>query len=354
MTTGEFEAFHLYSMRQAIEEDFILDVLRNYATYKAYWRLLKTIEDDPRYDKKQGFASAQVVRRATPHAIDEKVRIMVEHFAAQVQDQIGGRAKAMIVTRSRLARGALQAGRRQVSERARAIPSRRWWPSPAPCQDGGRPYTESGMNSEGAGRTIGERQTAKDIRAPEYRFLIVANKFQTGFDQPLLHTMYVDKKLGGVNAVQTLSRLNRTFPGKKGTPWCSTSPTRPRRSARRLRALLRDDAPLRGDRPEPALRDPERILLGFHVYTEADVRPLPSVYFDPEGDSGLSSMPRSRRSWTASESFPRRGAIRLPRPADGLHPALCLPLAGAAFRGRGPREALRLRPPPAAAGSRRP
>src|SRR2546428_152896 len=84
-------------------------------------------------------------------------------------------------------------------------------------RDSGKDYTESRMNSEGETRTIGESQTAKTFERPEYRFLIVANKFQTGFDQPLLHTMYVDKKLGGVNAVQTLSRLNRTHPGKNGT-----------------------------------------------------------------------------------------------------------------------------------------
>src|SRR5439155_21317088 len=99
---GKFEPFHLYRMRQAIEEGFILDVLENYTTYKAYWRLLKKIEDDPRYDKKKASYLLKSFVELHPHAINEKVRIIVEHFAAQAQNAIGGRAKAMIVTRSRL------------------------------------------------------------------------------------------------------------------------------------------------------------------------------------------------------------------------------------------------------------
>ena len=99
---GKFEPFHLYSMRQAIEEGFILDVLANYTTYTAYWRLLKKVEDDPRYDRKKAEYLLKSFVELHPHAIGEKVRIMVEHFAAQVQSEIGGKAKAMIVTRSRL------------------------------------------------------------------------------------------------------------------------------------------------------------------------------------------------------------------------------------------------------------
>ena len=99
---GSFAPFHLYSMRQAIEEGFILDVLENYTTYTAYWRLWKTVEDDPRYDKHKAAFLLKSFVELHPHAIGEKVRIMVDHFAEQVQNQINGRAKAMIVTRSRL------------------------------------------------------------------------------------------------------------------------------------------------------------------------------------------------------------------------------------------------------------
>ena len=207
---GSFGPFHLYSMRQAIEEGFILDVLENYTTYRAYWRLLKKIESDPRYDKTKAAYLLKSFVDLHPHAVDEKVRIMVEHFTAKSQSEIGGRAKAMIVTRSRLhaVRYKLAVDRHlaQLGNPFKALVA-----FSGTVQDGGQSYTEPMMNG------IPEAQTARTFEAPEYRILIVANKFQTGFDQPLLQTMYVDKKLGGVNAVQTLSRLNRTHPGKPGT-----------------------------------------------------------------------------------------------------------------------------------------
>ena len=207
---GSFAPFHLYSMRQAIEEGFILDVLESYTTYKAYWRLLKTIEDDPRYDKSKASHLLRSFVDLHPHAIDEKVRIMVEHFTAKSQSEIDGRAKAMIVTRSRLHAVRYKlAVDRHLAELG--SPFKTLVAFSGTVQDGGHSYTEANMNS------IPEAQTARTFESLEYRMLIVANKFQTGFDQPLLQTMYVDKKLGGVNAVQTLSRLNRTHSDKPGT-----------------------------------------------------------------------------------------------------------------------------------------
>src|SRR5713101_7699186 len=144
------------------------------------------------------------------HAIGEKVKICVEHFATHAQSDIGGKAKAMIVTRSRLHAVRYKlAVDKYLAERG--YPFKALVAFSGTVQDGGESYTEPGMNG------FPEAQTAKTFERPEYRFLIVANKFQTGFDQPLLHAMYVDKKLGGVGAVQTLSRLNRTHPEKKGT-----------------------------------------------------------------------------------------------------------------------------------------
>src|SRR5713101_8233179 len=207
---GRFAPFHLYSMRQAIEEGFILDVLASYATYKAYWRLLKKVEDDPRYDKKKAEYLLKSFVELHPHAIGEKVKICVEHFATRAQSDIGGKAKAMIVTRSRLHAVRYKlAVDKYLAERG--YPFKALVAFSGTVQDGGESYTEPGMNG------FPEAQTAKTFERPEYRFLIVANKFQTGFNQPLLHAMYVDKKLGGVGAVQTLSRLNRTHPEKKGT-----------------------------------------------------------------------------------------------------------------------------------------
>ncbi len=203
---GKFAPFHLYSMRQAIEEGFILDVLANYATYKAYWRLLKKIEDDPRYDKKKAEYLLKSFVELHPHAIGEKVKICVEHFASKVQGEIGGKAKAMIVTRSRLhAVRYKMAVDQYLTERG--YPFKALVAFSGTVKDGGKDYTESKMNSEGESQTISEAQTAKTFEQPEYRFLIVANKFQTGFDQPLLHTMYVDKKLGGVQAYRAAAVL---------------------------------------------------------------------------------------------------------------------------------------------------
>ena len=205
-----FVPFHLYSMRQAIEEGFILNVLESYTTYRAYWRLFKKIEDDPRYDKSKAAYLLRSFVDLHPHAIDEKVRIMVEHFIGKSQSEIGGKAKAMIVTRSRLHAVRYKlAVNRHLAELG--LPFKALVAFSGAVQDGGHSYTEWSMNG------IPETQTAKAFEAPEHRILIVANKFQTGFDQPLLQTMYVDKKLGGVNAVQTLSRLNRTHPDKGGT-----------------------------------------------------------------------------------------------------------------------------------------
>jgi len=207
---GSFAPFHLYSMRQAIEEGFILDVLANYTTYETYWRLLKTIEDDPRYEKIKAAYLLKSFVDLHPHAISEKVGIMLDHFAAKVQSNVEGAAKAMIVTRSRLhaVRYKMAADHYLAQQ---GLPFEALVAFSGTVKDGGKSYTEAGMNG------FPEAQTAKKFESPGYRFLIVANKFQTGFDQPLLQAMYVDKKLGGVNAVQTLSRLNRTHPSKQQT-----------------------------------------------------------------------------------------------------------------------------------------
>jgi len=274
---GKFEPFHLYSMRQAIEESFILDVLANYTTYKAYWRLLKKVEDDPRYDKKKAEYLLKSFVELHPHAIGEKVRIMVEHFAAQAQGEIGGKAKAMIVTRSRLHAVRYKlALDKYLSERR--LPFKALVAFSGSVKDGGKDYTETKMNSEGQSRSISESQTAKAFERPEYRFLVVANKFQTGFDQPLLHTMYVDKKLGGVNAVQTLSRLNRTHPEKKGTMVLDFA-----NETDEIKAAFEPyyETTLLSEATDPnLLYEIQSRLAAFPVYTDADVNGFASVYFN--------------------------------------------------------------------------
>lgn len=275
---GKFEPFHIYSMRQAIEESFILDVLENYTTYQAYWRLLKTIEDDPVYDQSKASHLLKSFVEIHPHAIDEKVNIMVGHFAAQVQDQIGGLAKAMIVTRSRL-----HAVRYKLAVDRYLTEHGHTWKTlvafSGTVRDGGKSYTEAGMNSEGKDHTIGESRTAREFDRPEYRFLIVAAKFQTGFNQPLLHTMYVDKKLGGVNAVQTLSRLNRTRPGKNGTAVIDFA-----NDAEEIRKAFEPyyETTLLSEGTDPnVLYEHQSRLLDFDVYTESDVNAFAARFFDP-------------------------------------------------------------------------
>jgi type I restriction enzyme R subunit len=208
--------FSLYPMRQAIEEGFILDVLENYVTYKSYWRLLKTIEDDPQYDRKKAQRQLKHLVELGEHAINRKVAITIEHFAHHVAHRIAGQAKAMIVTRSRL-----HAVRYKLAVdhylREHEYPFKALVAFSGSVKDGDNEYTETGMNTASAGVRIPQSATANTFNKPAYRLLVVANKFQTGFDQPLLHTMYVDKKLGGVNAVQALSRLNRIHPYKTET-----------------------------------------------------------------------------------------------------------------------------------------
>ena len=270
---GKFAPFHLYSMRQAIEEGFILDVLANYTTYKAYWRLLKKIEDDPRYDRQKAEYLLKSFVDLSEHAIREKVRICVEHFAAQVQNEIGGKAKAMIVTRSRLhAVRYRRAVDKYLAERGYPFKALVAFSGTVNDPRGGPPYTEANMNG------FPEAQTARTFERPEYRFLIVANKFQTGFDQPLLHTMYVDKKLGGVNAVQTLSRLNRTHPEKNGTMVLDFA-----NEANDIKKAFEDyyETTLLSEATDPnLLYEVQTRLSTFPVYTDADVTDFARIYFD--------------------------------------------------------------------------
>jgi type I restriction enzyme R subunit len=302
---GKFEPFHLYSMRQAIEEGFILDVLASYTTYKAYWRLLKKIEEDPRYDKSRAQALLKAFVELHPHAIGEKVKIAVDHFAAQVQHGIGGKAKAMVVTRSRLHavryRLAIDEYLREKGHPFRALVA-----FSGTVQDGGRSYTEAGMNA------LPETQTAKAFDRPENRLLVVANKFQTGFDQPLLCAMYVDKKLGGVNAVQTLSRLNRTHPEKRGTLVLDFA-----NEADEIRAAFEPyyETTLLSESTDPnLLYEIQSRLQGFPVFVQADVDAFAHVYFDPKATqdrlyAALAPVVERFRELSADEQRDFRGQV---------------------------------------------
>ncbi|MEN6427283.1 MAG: DEAD/DEAH box helicase family protein [Phycisphaerales bacterium] len=208
------EPVHRYTMCQAIEEEFILDVLKHYTTYTTYYKLLKACEDDPNVERKKAARALARFLRLHPHNIVQKTEVMVEHFQAVTRHKIGGRAKAMVVTGSRLeAVRYKQSFDRYIKKKG--YPIKTLVAFSGTVQDDklrGVEYTEVSMNLG-----IREKELPEKFTTQEYHVLLVAEKYQTGFDQPLLHTMFVDKRLAGIQAVQTLSRLNRAHPLKEDT-----------------------------------------------------------------------------------------------------------------------------------------
>ena len=214
---GRYHPYHIYSMRQAIEEGFILDVLKNYMTYKMYYKIAKNIPDDPELNTTAGINAIRNYESLHPHNISQKTAVMLEHFRSVTMHKIGGRAKAMIVTPSRLhAVRYLLEFKRQIEDKGYADLDVLVAFS-GEVDDNGESYTEEKLNKTKDGETIKEKALPAAFHTDEFGMLIVAEKYQTGFDEPLLHTMFVDKKLSGVKAVQTLSRLNRTTKGKQDT-----------------------------------------------------------------------------------------------------------------------------------------
>ena len=204
--------FHSYSMKQAIQEGFILDVLQNYTPVESYYRLMKTVPDDPEFDTKKARKKLRKYVESHEHAIRQKAEIMVDHFLEQVlaRRKIGGQARAMIVT-SGIERAiqyfhAVKAYLQEIKSPCKAIVA-----FSGEHEYQGQKVTEASLNG------FSSNLIPEKIVEDPYRFLIVADKFQTGYDEPLLHTMYVDKPLSGIKAVQTLSRLNRAHPQKHDT-----------------------------------------------------------------------------------------------------------------------------------------
>lgn len=206
-----FIPFHLYSMKQAIEEGFILDVLRGYTTYKSYYKILSSIkDDDPRYDKKKANAKLKAYVENHKDSIAKKAEIMIEHFFTHSYKKIGAKSKAMVVTKSR--KSAIYyyfAFRKYLKDHYPQFEAIVAFSGELHLD--GETYSESALNG------FSEGVLKEEFKKDKYKFLIVAEKYQTGFDEPLLHTMYVDKKLSGVSAVQTLSRLNRICKDKEDT-----------------------------------------------------------------------------------------------------------------------------------------
>ncbi len=213
---GSFHPFHVYSMKQAIQEGFIMDVLQNYMTYNTCFKIAKTIPDNPDVPASR---AAKVIKRFEelhPYNISQKSQIIVETFLSTTSKAIGGKGKMMVVTSSRLA------AVRYYHEVKRYIEEKGYTnvdvlvAFSGSIKDGGEEHTESSLNVRKDGSRISEEQTKAEFH-DNFNMLIVAEKYQTGFDEPLLHTMIVDKKLRGVKCVQTLSRLNRICTGKTDT-----------------------------------------------------------------------------------------------------------------------------------------
>lgn len=213
---GTFHPFHIYSMRQAIEEGFILDVLSNYMTYSTCFKIAKNTPDNPELPESRATKLIKKYQKLHPYNISQKSAIIVETFRDTTRHKIGGKGKMMVVTDSRLA------AVRYFHEIKRYIKEHGYTDMDVltafsgSVQDGTEEYTESSLNVRKDGSHISETQTKAEFH-DNFNVLVVAEKYQTGFDEPLLHTMIVDKKLKGVKAVQTLSRLNRTCTGKIDT-----------------------------------------------------------------------------------------------------------------------------------------
>ena len=269
--TVRHRAFHAYTMKQAVQEGFIVDVLQQYTPVSSYYRLAKTVEDDPEFDARKAQRKLRRFVEGHDHAVRLKAEIMVDHFHDQVlaRNRVGGEARAMVVTNG--IERAIQYFRaigdylRERKSRYRAIVA-----FSGEHDFGGGNVTEAGLNGFPS-RDIPER-----IREDPYRFLVCADKFQTGYDEPLLHTMYVDKPLSGVKAVQTLSRLNRAHPRKHDAfvlDFQNDSDTIKAAFA----DYFRSDGPCRRDRPRQAARPASRTRRRAGLHPGAGRRPRPPL-----------------------------------------------------------------------------
>ncbi len=265
--------FHSYTMKQAIEEGFILDVLKHYTPVNSYYRLIKTVESDPEFDTKRAKKKLRRYVESHDHAIRLKAEIMVDHFHEQVLalNKIGGQARAMVVT-SGIER-AIQY-HHAISEylAERKSPYKAIVAFSGEHDYAGKKVTEASLNG------FPSSQIADKVQEDPYRFLICADKFQTGYDEPLLHTMYVDKVLSGIKAVQTLSRLNRAHPQKHDVfvlDFMNDSDTIQEAFADYYRTTI-----LAEETDPNKLHDLKAALDGYQVYAAAQINELVSLYLN--------------------------------------------------------------------------
>ena len=259
--------FHEYTMKQAIEEGFILDVLKNYTPYSSYYRVIKSVEDDPEYDKKKAMGKIRAYVERQPETIEKKAEIIVNHFCKKVYMKVGGHARAMVITSSiERAIEFYKVITRMLAERN--SPYKAIVAFTDKVIDG-KLMTESELNG------FPSAEIEARIEEEPYRFLIVADKFQTGYDQPLLHTMYVDKQISDVKAVQTLSRLNRCHPKKQDT-FVLDFANEPEIISKAFQKYYKTTI-LTGESDINKLNDLTEEIEDFNFYTHDDVERLTSL-----------------------------------------------------------------------------
>jgi len=276
---GQFVPFHIYSMHQSIHENFTLDVLPNYTTYKRYFKVKQTKDGD--IEVPTGKGKQALIRYVDSHkmTIQNKVQIMLDHWINKGSKEIQGRSRGMVVTQSRKhCVWYFNEINRQLEERGMTYKCLVGFSGEVSVD--GEKYTELGCN-----KSIGhEGNVPFGLKNPQYRLLVVANKFQTGFDEPLMQSMYVDKRLGGVQCVQTLSRLNRTTSGKTQTFTLDfvNEPSDIRDSFQRFYKSTM----LEGETDPNRLHDLQREIYDFHLYTKEDINSFCEVFYDPNRDEG--------------------------------------------------------------------
>ena len=280
--SGKPEPFHVYSMRQAIEEGFILDVLQHYIDYNTYFRIVKQADDDPELPKRRTAVALAKFLSLHPVNVSQRTEVIVEHFREHVRHHMEGRAKAMVVTSSRLsAVRYMQAFQRYIKDQGyddvRPLVA---FSGTVTDPDTDEDFTEPGMNVDiVTGKSISEAALPGRFASPDYQILLVAEKYQTGFDQPLLQAMYVDKRLDGVQAVQTLSRLNRISPGK-APPFVLDFVNDPE-DIRDAFAPYYDQTQLLEASDSYRLDELKHELDGMQVYYQAEVEAFAKVFYLP-------------------------------------------------------------------------
>ena len=273
---GKFVPFHVYSMRQSISEGFTLDVLQNYTTFKRYFELVKSVPEDEEYEKARTLRALTNYVDLQPHSIETKTRIILEHFTERTEKTIAGKGRAMLVTPSRLhCVRYKQAFDRQMKEMELPYGCLVAFSDTVHDTDSGVDYTENGMNALPPSTSI-----ADSFKDPQYRILIVASKFQTGFDEPMLQTMYVDKRLDGLQCVQTLSRLNRVATGKTDTLVLDFV-NEPEQIQEAFQQYYQTTT-LAEETDPNRLYDLQSQLEGFELYDEATIEEFCGIFYDAD------------------------------------------------------------------------